>query len=241
MPTSKVPLGLGVTTFANPEGAGAVVRISVDATAFAHADGSAAPLDVAVLAVDGTGKPVGSARQTSTISGGRAPSAAADVYVASHLTLPPGDYGIRAAVAEPAIGKIATVFSDVSVPDFDHERLSLSSVNVTQGPPAGAATTLRRVFRRTDQVRAVLQIYQGLARTDPLVPVSVRVQIVDAKGATVRDQSLPFTEAMFTNRRAECVMAIPLANLTPGEYLLKLEASAARQLTGRALRFTVVE
>jgi hypothetical protein len=217
------------------------VRINVDAAAFAHADGRAAPLDVAVLAVDGTGKPVGSARQTSTISGTRTSTAAADVTVVSHLTLPPGDYGIRVAVAEPAIARIATVFADASVPDFDHARLSLSSVNVNVAPAAtgAAAVTLRRVFRRTDQVRAALQIYQGLARTDPIAPVSVRVQIVDAKGATVRDQSLPFTETMFTNRRAECVMAIPVANLPAGEYVLKLDAATAGQRAGRALRFTV--
>ncbi len=92
MPTAGIPLGLGVTTFANPDAAGAVVRVSVDAAAFAHADGSAAPLEVSVLAVDQTGRPMGSARQTSTISGARGSSAAgAEVYVASHLALPPGD------------------------------------------------------------------------------------------------------------------------------------------------------
>jgi len=242
MPTAGIPLGLGVTTFANPDAAGAVVRVSVDAAAFAHADGSAAPLDVSVLAVDQTGKPMGSARQTSTISGARGSAAAgADVYVASHLALPPGDYGIRVAVAEPAIGKIATVFSEVSVPDFDHARLSLSSLNVSlaNAPSAGTAATLRRTFRRTDQVRAALQIYQGIGRADPVVPVAIRVQIVDAEGTTVRDQSLPFTETMFTNRRTECLLAIPVANLPAGEYVLRLDASADRQQAGRALRFAV--
>ena len=152
-----------------------------------------------------------------------------------------GQYGIRVAVAEPATGRIATVFSDVTVPDFAHARLSLSSVNVNvaHAPSAAAESTLRRVFRRTDQVRAALQIYQGIGRTDPIVPVSIRVQIVDTKGATVREQSLPFTETMFTNRRADGVMAIPVANLAPGEYLLKLQASASGQQAGRALRFTV--
>ena len=82
---------------------------------------------------------------------------------------------------------------------------------------------MRRAFRRADQVRAVLQIYQGTERTDPIAPVSMRVQILDAKGVAVRDQSLPFTEKAFTNRRADCVITLPLAALQPGEYLLKLE------------------
>ena len=66
-----------------------------------------------------------------------------------------------------------------------------------------------------------------------------RVQILDAKGVAVRDQSLPFTEKAFTNRRADCVITLPLAALPPGEYLLKLEASMDRQTAGRALRFVV--
>jgi hypothetical protein len=84
-----------------------------------------------------------------------------------------------------------------------------------------------------------VQIYQGTERTDAIAPVSMRVQILDAKGSAVRDQSLPFTEQAFTKRRADCVITLPLAALSPGEYLLKLEASTDRQMTGRALRFTV--
>jgi hypothetical protein len=67
----------------------------------------------------------------------------------------------------------------------------------------------------------------------------MRVQILDAKGTAVRDQSLPFGEAAFTNRRADCVITLPLSSLPAGDYLLKLEASAGRETAGRALRFAV--
>jgi hypothetical protein len=67
----------------------------------------------------------------------------------------------------------------------------------------------------------------------------MRAQILDAKGNPARDQSLTFSETMFTNRRADCTVAIPVANLAPGEYLLKLEASGDQQRAGRALRFAV--
>ena len=99
--------------------------------------------------------------------------------------------------------------------------------------------TTRRVFRRGEQVRALLQIYQGTERTDAIAPVSMRVQILDAKGSAVRDQSLPFTEKTFTNRRAGGVITLPVANLPAGEYLLKLEASLDRRTAGRAWRFAV--
>jgi hypothetical protein len=136
---------------------------------------------------------------------------------------------------------VASVFSDVTVPKFDSAPLTLSSVSIESaaGSSAAPSPTTRRVFTRADRVRAVAQIYQGTSRSEPIVPVTMRVQIVDAKGTAVRDQSLPFSEASFTNRRADCAMAIPVANLPAGEYVLKLEASTPRQQAGRALRFAI--
>ena len=242
LPTAGLPLALAVTPFASLESARPVVRVNVDAGAFAHEDGTAAPLDIAVLAVDRTGQPVASASQRSTISGVRAPSGPpAEVNVQSHLELPPGEYAVRVSVSDPAAGKVASVFSDITVPKFESAALSLSGVAVdtTSTPSAMPSPTTRRVFHRNERVRALLQIYQGTERTEAMAPVSMRVQILDAKGGAVRDQSLLFPETAFTKRRADCVITLPLAALPPGEYLLKLEASMDRQTTGRALRFAV--
>jgi hypothetical protein len=232
---------MAVTTFASPENTKPIVRMNVDAGAFARADGTPVSLDVAIMAVDVTGMPVASARQSSTIAARPASGASIEVNVQSHMELPAGEYGLRVAVSEPGSGRVASVFSDVTVPDFDNAPLSLSGVSVeTASGPAGASAAItRRVFTRKEQVRAVFQIYQGTGRAEPLAPVTMRVQILDAKGAAVRDQSLPFAESSFTNRRTDCVITLPLAKLTPGEYLLKLEASANRSTAGRALRFVV--
>jgi VWFA-related protein len=242
LPRADLPLSLAVTAFANPDSAKPIVRINVDAGAFAHTDGSATPLDIAVLAVDRAGKPVASVRQTSTVSAPRdASGAPREVSVLSQIDLEPGDYGVRVAVTDPASGKAASVFTDTTVPKFDGTALSVSGVSVEmpKGPSGPVVPTTKRTFARTDQVRAVTQIYQGTQRADPIVPVSMRVQILDAKGTAVRDQSLPFAETAFTNRRADCVITLPLANLPAGEYLLKLEASTSRAASGRALRFIV--
>jgi VWFA-related protein len=241
LPSAGLPLALAVTPFTSPESARPVVRVNIDVKAFARDDGSAVPLDVAVLAVDGTGRTLASARQTSTISAVRRSDSSAEVNVQSHLELAPGEYEVRVAVSDPAAGKTASVFSGVTVPKFESAALSLSGVAVdtTSAPSAAPAPTTRRVFRRHERVRALLQIYQGTERTEAMAAVSMRVQILDAKGGAVRDQSLPFTENAFANRRADCVITLPLANLPPGEYLLKLEASADRHTAGRALRFAV--
>jgi len=242
LPNAGVPLRLAVTPFVNAETAAAVVRVNVDAGAFARSDGASVPLDVAIAAVDRTGKPVASARQTSTITATMPASGApVEVNVQSHLQLPPGDYGLRVAVADGAIGKVASVFADVTVPDFASAPLSLSGMSVEAASRAGLPVTpsTRRTFKRGEVVRAVLQIYQGTRLTDPLSPVALRVRILDAKGTAARDQSLPFAESAFTNRRTDCVITLPLASLTPGEYLLKLDATAGRHAAGRALRFSI--
>jgi len=133
------------------------------------------------------------------------------------------------------------VFADVTVPDFARDPLTVSSLNVeaVDGSAGPASLTTRRLFRRSESVRAVMQIYQGTLRTDPLAPVSVRVQILNAKGAAIRDAVMPFEPVMFTERRAECLITLPIANLAAGAYLLKIEASLDRRTAGRAVRFAV--
>jgi hypothetical protein len=164
-----------------------------------------------------------------------------EAAVQSQLELDPGDYGIRLAVSDPSAGKVASVFSDVTVPEFDTAPVSMSgiSVEVVRTASAPPVPTTRRVFKRSETVRAVTQIYQGTSRTDPILPVSLRVQILDASGAPVRDQALPFTEAAFANRRADGVITLPLSKLAPGQYLLKIDANSGRLNSGRAIRFAV--
>ena len=216
--------------------------MNVDAGAFARSDGAPVALDVAIAAVDRTGKPVASARQTSTIAAtSMASGSPIEVNVQSHLELQPGDYGLRVAVTDAASGKVASVFSDITVPTFDSAPLSLSGLSVETASSSGGAAkpTTRRAFKRGEVVRAVLQIYQGTGRTDALAPVVMRVRILDAKGVVLRDQSLPFPESSFGNRRTDCVITLPLSALAPGEHLLKLDASASRHTSARALRFRV--
>jgi VWFA-related protein len=241
MPNASLPLRFAVSPTAGAD-KNAIVRVDIDAGAFARADGTPARLDVAVLAVDRTGMPVASARQVSTITASAASAAdPAEIIVPSQLELPAGDYGIRVAVADPELGKVASVFSDLTVADFANAHLAVSGVTIDVAARVGAAPaqTTRRTFRRSEHVRARLQISQGTARTDEIAPVSMRVRIIDAQGKAVRDQSSTFGPQTFSDRRADCLVTIPIANLPAGEYLLNMEASLERERSGRAVRFAV--
>jgi hypothetical protein len=152
-------------------------------------------------------------------------------------------------VSDPAIGAVASVFSQVVIPPFGRAPLSLSDVTIEtlnldaakeSTAPRQPITTTRRLFHHDDRVRARLQIYQGTERTDAIVPVSVRARVLDAQGGAVRDQSLVIAGKAFTNRRAGCQIAVDVEHLPPGEYLLRLDASMGNHTTGRALRFAVL-
>jgi hypothetical protein len=171
------------------------------------------------------------------------------VNVQTHVDLDPGDYEVRVGVTDPKTGATGSVFSQIAVPKFATAPLSVSDIAIEVGPnrdtSAGAGTpaaihpTTRRRFDRADQVRAFLQIYQGTRRTDPIVPVSVRVRILDVRGGAARDSSLVFNDTEFRARRADCRINLPIDRLGAGEYLLEIAASAGDEIAARKLRFTV--
>jgi hypothetical protein len=262
LPAASAPLGLAVAAFASPstsartkhapgapaEGANAFVSISVDAGAFAGDGAVPVPLDIGVSAVDQTGRQVAAGRQTSTVGSPHATSdRPAAVNVQTHLDLEAGDYEVRVAVADRNTGLVASVFAQVAIPKFASAPLSLSDVVIetdsnTDSDPAPVlpiVPTTRRSFSRTDQVRPFLQIYEGTRRTDAIVPVSVRVRVIDALGHAVRDQTMLFTDKDFRNRRANCQITLPVEHLAAGEYLLSIDAVAEKQTARRALRFAV--
>ena len=243
MPRDEVPLSLAVTPFVNPESGTPVVRVSLDVGAFIRSDGAPVPLDIAILAVDSAGRQVASAGQTSTVTATRPTSGSAfTLDVQSHLPLPPGDFGVRVAVSDLGAGRVGSVFSDITVPNYADSPLALSGVSVepavtdSSGPPQ---STTRRRFKRTEQVRTVLQIYQGTKRTDALGAVTMRMQVLDATGATVHEQSLTYPDSSFTNRRAGAALELPLARLKTGDHLLRLTAATRGQTSSRTMRFTV--
>jgi hypothetical protein len=89
-------------------------------------------------------------------------------------------------------------------------------------------------------VSAFMRVYQGTHRDDALEPVTLRVRIVDGAERTVRDEVMPLGASAFAaGRAADCRIALPLAQLEPGDYLLRVEAAKGERLAGRAMRFSV--
>ena len=238
LPDGSKPLTLSVAAFAGPDRGKAVVVVNADAGAFANAAATPMPLEFAVSAIDPTGRQLAYGHQAATVTFRPGTSNRAEANVQTQLELMPGDYEVRVAVADPATGVAASIFRPVTVPPFGSAPLSLSDVIVeTAGRTATLAQTTRRVFGRNEEIRAIVQVYQGTERADAIVPVSVRTSIADATGRVVRDQRLALPAAEFTNRRAS--LALDIGRLPAGEYVLTVDAAAERGKANRFLRFAV--
>ncbi len=258
LPTAQLPLAVNLSAFATPGAVRPTVVASVDLDAFAPTDDATTrrtPIDVTVAAFDATGRPRASARQTIDLEWPTATAAAtrARPEALTRLALDPGDYEIRVAVENTSSQQASSVFSYVTVPAFASLPLSLSTIVIDAPRPTNhvprealqdllpVAPTTARAFRRAGgPVAAFFRIYQGTRRDDDLQQAAVRVRIVDAQDRTVRDEGLTLAASAFGDARAaDCRIGLPIAQLPPGDYLLRLEVAVGERLAGRAMRFSV--
>jgi hypothetical protein len=140
---------------------------------------------------------------------------------------------------------------DVDVPDFRKDKLSLSGVvlnNALAATPTAPVRLLRdvtpltptteRAFAASDIVTAFLRVYQG--GNDKPAPVTMRVRILDAAGKSAFDKSDTLAADRFSvERAADYQLRLPLATLSPGDYVLTFDAAAGKVSVKREVRFEV--
>ena len=204
-------------------------------------------IDLIATAFTREGKPVGNRRQTAqlTLRASDAPDVKFEVL--SRLDLKPGRYNLRFALHNRALGKSGSVYTDVEVPNFEKDPLSLSGliVSVVNGLPAAGRDTLggivpqspttQRNFAREDRVGVFLRVYQGGGKA-PL-PATVRLSVQDAGASVVHEA----TQHVDPSGEAEVSFVLPTSRLVPGPYLLTIDASTtgSRATARRDLRFSI--
>lgn len=260
LPTSDLAVDLNAATFAVPGAQRNAVTLTVGVDALLASLGASAlkqavPVEIVASAFDRGGRPKGVARQTLELSWPEsAPSPRQRFDLLSRLDLPAGEYEVRIAVSAGEPRRTASVYSYITVPAFDSAPLSLS--NVVLGATDDTLTvpedflegllplvpTTRREFATADTMVSFVRIYQGTGRRDSLLPVQVQSSILDAQSQVVAAQSLTFEPKQFEkDRSVDHGITLPLAKLTPGEYLLRIEAQMGARTAGRAVRFVVTD
>jgi VWFA-related protein len=245
LPNQSRPLGMAVAAFAGPDREHAYVGVTLDASAFADNPGSI-PLEIAVLASDVRGRRVGGARQHGSIQVPAAAAGTAFVELQTYVTLPPGDYELRAAVMNTGTQAASSVFTHVTVPAFDSGRLELSDVflatrenagSLPDGAPAiPVVPTTARVFDANAPAWAFLRVYRPAGKGN-MPPVTIEATVLDSRGRRIRHQTLP--DARFADRSADVRLPLPLKDLEPGDYVLRLDAKQENVEASRAAAFTV--
>jgi hypothetical protein len=240
---------MSVATFAGPDAGHAYVGVTLDASAFAAKPGSM-PLEIAVLASDERGRSAGGARQTGIVQvppgAAGAGGVAGVVELQTYLTLPPGEYELRAAVMNGDTRAASSVFTHITVPSFEDARLDLSDVVLGTRENAGSlpesapaipiVPTTARVFNAGTPAWAFLRVYRA-AGTDAGQPVSVDTTVLDGQGRPVRHHALQ--SAAFTGRIADVRIGLPLKDLVPGSYVLRIDAKQGRAEASRTITYTV--
>ncbi len=169
------------------------------------------------------------------------------------LDLPPGRYQLRVAARESNNGALGSVFTDLEVPDFSSEPLSMSGIllsstgaNLTPTPrmdealkklmPAPPTTT--RGFATVESIFGYADVYDSL---QPAHSVDVTTTVTRVDGTKVFTTSEERKSSEFGGGKGGgygVQFEIPLTEFAPGLYVLKVEAkprlnkpAVARELT----------
>ncbi len=176
------------------------------------------------------------------------------------IELPPGRYQLRIGVRESGAGEMGTVFYDLDVPDFGKEPLAMSGLlltapsvqrvftvqpDATVGTVLPGAATSRRRFTTSDTLAVHAEIYATAGEIVPRVDVTTRLIAESGKEVSVARDELSGGAAGGRDKSAAYSFSksIPLGDVPPGAYLLRVEAQRrgdTDKVTVRETQITVV-
>lgn len=247
----------------NPPNAWAVVTVQVPTGALRFPAQEAADdhLEMVVLAVDHDGKIRDGQRQELIIpvkGEARMMLPRVGLRMITHLKLPPGRYQVRAALHDSLNRTIGSVYSDVEVPDFGKEPFSMSGLFVTSARTAMIATpkpdedlkkmmpappTTFREFPNGDELSVLAEVYDNLGSAPHAVDIRTTVQGDDGRVLFKHEEQRSNSEIGGARGGYGYTARIPLKDLAPGLYLLRVEAHShlGRELTvSRETQFRVL-
>ena len=175
------------------------------------------------------------------------------VRVNPRINLAPGRYQVRVGVRETVGGQAGSVFYDIDVPDFRKEPLAIGGLLMTtpsvQQTPSiqpdpvvskllPAPATSRREFPRADLLALYTEIYDNdTSRQARRIDVTVR--LVGEDGTEVLGSRDELANGGPTEKPWEIygyAKQIPLKTLSPGRYVLRVEAAVRGQDRAPATR-----
>ncbi len=212
-------------------------------------------LDLSVIAIDSQGKVLGGTRDSANLSLRPETFARVQQYgfrLQSRFDLEPGRYQLRVGLKDAA-GKVGSVHYDLVVPDFSKEPISLSGVVIASAtggvvPTAGeipelkgmlrTPPTVARVFGSQDQLEVLAEVYDN-QQPSHKVDISTTLRANDGRVAFSTNETRDSADLGGKAGGYGYTAVVPLSGLTPGLYVLRVEAKST--LNGAAaVRETMV-
>ena len=214
-------------------------------------------LRLVILAIDSEGRvknsltrtiglPLRADRYTEVVTNG--------LRLVERLDVPRGRYRLRIAVQDEISQRVGSVHYDLDVPDFGALPLSMSGLVLTSSlaarvpsepsqhletfrPYLAGPPTVSRSFRPSEVLGVMAQVYD---RDTGPHHVDIRTSVTDAAGREVygREEQRSSAEPATNKDVHRYVTTVPLTGLTPGRYVLLLEATS-RVTPERSARRTV--
>ncbi len=182
------------------------------------------------------------------------------IRLSKRMSLPAGKYQLRVAAREAGGGLTGSVFYDLDVPDFTKSKVAISGVVLTAataqvtptaepdpvfkallpGPP-----TTRREFYNIDTLSAYAEVYNNLATPTPHT-VDITTRVLSESGQEVFKSAEERSSKDLQGAKSGGFgysAQVPLKDMAPGRYVLRVEARSRLKDAETALRdvpFTIV-
>jgi len=176
----------------------------------------------------------------------------------NRIELPPGRYRLQVTARDPLRHVVGSVFSDLDVPDFYKEPLSMSGLMVTSLAGANMVTAVvdeqlrtvlpspviaLRTFPQNDELDLFAEVYDNTGKAPHKIDI---LTTVTRDGQTIAQsaQSHDSREITGDKRALRYREYVPLSRLVPGDYVLKVEARSglsSNRAVARRVPFHVVQ
>ena len=157
----------------------------------------------------------------------------------SHFPLKPGRYEVRVGIQPKASSVASSVYGYIDVPELKSDALAMSGVRFESALGASRPQpTLRRTFVGREAIDAFVQVRRAVGSH---APVSIRVTVSDDRDLVAVEKTRDLDERAFAADVAAYRYPLPLSELRPGRYVLRIEASQETAVERRAVPFVVGE
>lgn len=260
---SPIPTGgLGLSVFAAPFAgqapkASVAVIVEVDPARLKFAEQNGTfndDLEVVIIAVDASGKSPDGARDLAPLRLGPRSYDSVQRYgfrLVRRLSLPPGRYTLHVGARETNGGAVGSVAMDLDVPNFSAAPLAMSAVTIASAWASRIVTanpdpelkqvlpsspTAQRAFPVNDTLVLFTDVYDNVATPAHRVMMKTTVTGDDGKVVFTSNDERRSEELGGKTGGYGYSATIPLKDLAPGRYVLRVEAQSSLSKGGSAAR-----